>query len=509
VSALVPQSPVEEPLLAVDEIQGDILAGLGRRVEALIFFVSGQRSLCKKWLRGLVPRIATTAEVLATRPRGHGGRRAPHGVWINVSFSWQALLRLCADADRFTDPAFREGLARRANLLGDPVEESSEGHPQQWRVGGPGREADGVLLVAGDDRRAVRRAAAELEQSLWSTGGGRVLFIETGARLAGRGAGNEHFGFRDEVSQPGVRGLLPGIPPQPLTPRHSPNDLDHGKPGQILVWPGEFVFGYPGQDPRGTLRSPGPDLLSDACPPWARHGSFLVVRRLRQDVYAFHRFVRDSARRLGIPPARLAAQLIGRWPSGSSLVSAAEGGSAPAEEMLLDAFVYHGSDPQAGGDVLAADPAGIRCPISAHVRRMHPRDIRSREGNTFPNPSDTQTHRLLRRGIPYGQPSRSSPEVPVEDGVDRGLLFLCYQTSIEEQFEFVVRRWANEPNFPEPLSGHDPLIGQNPRSERRKRTFRVAAGDDGTLTTDLEWVVPTGGGYFFAPSITALRLLSS
>ena len=53
--------------------------------------------------------------------------------------------------------------------------------------------------------------------------------------------------------------------------------------------------------------------------------------------------------------------------------------------------------------------------------------------------SEVQTHRLLRRGIPYGEPSLSSPTAPVPDteDADRGLLFLAYQTSIENQFEFL------------------------------------------------------------------------
>jgi len=510
--------PVKEPLLAVDEIQGDVLAGLGKRFETLVFLASGRLSQFKRWLRDLVPQITTTAEVLAAKrvPRSRrpgNDRRVSPIVWINLAFSWQSLRRLAADHDLFTDRAFREGLARRSALLGDPQEDISEGSPRRWLVGGPGNEADAVLIVAGDDRRTVGRVVADLEHRLRNAGGGHVLFVETGARFSGRVAGNEHFGFRDEVSQPGVRGLVSAIPPKPLTPRYDASDPAHGKPGEILVWPGEFVFGYPGQNSQGSLCVPGPDPLHRSAPSWARHGSFLVVRRLRQNVYAFHRFVNESARRLAIPPALLAAQLIGRWTSGVSLVrSAADGGNQRPNERLLDSFVYQGSCEVVEGDrrrPLPADAAGTRCPVSAHIRRMHPRDIRSREGNTFPNPSDTQTHRLLRRGIPYGRSSRSTPEAPIEDCIDRGLLFLCYQTSIENQFEFVVRRWANEPNFPEPLSGHDPIIGQNSRSLCRQRTFRVASGGGCTLTTALEWVVPTGGGYFFSPSVGALWMLCS
>jgi deferrochelatase/peroxidase EfeB len=113
--------------------------------------------------------------------------------------------------------------------------------------------------------------------------------------------------------------------------------------------------------------------------------------------------------------------------------------------------------------------------------------------------------------------------------VDRGLQFLAYQTSIENQFEFVVKKMVNPPSFKEPLNkapdgtptnqggGHDPILGQNGnKDENRVRTFTVTIPDpdDPTnaakvkavqLTTDKEWVMPTGGGYFFTPSIEALE----
>ena len=81
-----------------------------------------------------------------------------------------------------------------------------------------------------------------------------------------------------------------------------------------------------------------------------------------------------------------------------------------------------------------ADADGLVCPLSAHIRIAYPRDDE-------PNESATQTHRLLRLGMPYGSVSRSTPDAPIDDDVDRGLQFLAYQTSILNQFEFVTKRF--------------------------------------------------------------------
>ena len=48
--------------------------------------------------------------------------------------------------------------------------------------------------------------------------------------------------FMDGISQPGIPGLT-----RPSRPGAAPGQ---GLPGQDLVWPGEFVLGYPGQDPQ-------------------------------------------------------------------------------------------------------------------------------------------------------------------------------------------------------------------------------------------------------------------
>jgi len=94
------------------------------------------------------------------------------------------------------------------------------------------------------------------------------------------------------------------------------------------------------------------------------------------------------------------------------------------------------------------------------------------------------------------------------DATDRGLLFLSYQASIGEQFEFLLQKWANDqanPNeglAPDPGYGIDPIIGQLASSP--KRYVIVGKTHQRVTLPALPWVLPTGGGYFFTPSRTAL-----
>ena len=77
--------------------------------------------------------------------------------------------------------------------------------------------------------------------------------------------------------------------------------------------------------------------------------------------------------------------------------------------------------------------------------------------------------------------------------------------SIEDQFEFLQRRWSNSGSQPN-LGGFDPIIGQNGRRGSRVRFIDVPT-PSGTVRIKIadEWVTPTGGGYFFAPSLSAIR----
>jgi Dyp-type peroxidase family len=305
-----------------------------------------------------------------------------------------------------------------------------------------------------------------------------------------------------------------------LTPRQNPDDKNQGKPGQDLLWPGEFVFGYPKQDAHKKVEEQGRDSLIGAdghraAPKWAKDGAYLVFRRLRQDVFEFHNFLHGHAGPLHLNPVTLGARLVGRWASGAPTMREPDQDNPVLGDCDCANNHFEFKDPSEATTEPAGegqctdatyaqspgDATGERCPFAGHIRKVYPRD------DTPPGESETQTHRLLRRGIPYGPSSRSTPEAPVEDDIDRGLLFMAYMTSITDQFEYVTKRFVNDPNFKATGAGVDAILGQVQHPDGgRQRTFNVRIhGADNPLTAHEDWVIPTGGGYYFAPSISAIK----
>lgn len=535
-----------EPILEVDEIQGNILAGFNKDHQTLLFLKITDAAACKQWLKTIIPFVATLEEVLAfnrlfKKIRGRRGQcLTVQATWVNIAFSYKGLSQLTSDAASFTDQPFKSGLATNASSLGDPLNATDEGNPANWVVGGTNNEADILLIVAGDDENDVHAEVARIEDSIYASrtatgtmthSGVEVIYKQHGATLPAPLTGHEHFGFLDGISQPGIRGRLSANPHDVLTPRQNPNNRDQGKPGQDLLWPGEFVFGYPGQNAQAPVPTPG--ATADAGVPWAKNGSFLVFRRLRQDVPVFNAFVQQTASTLTVDPDLFGAKLVGRWKSGAPILRAPQ---ADNQALGNDDCANNNYDFQAATqplpdtasgtldctDIVPAstppehfppspgDLTGQICPVAAHTRRAYPRDdVRSSVNSSYQAGSpfqlsepDTQTHRLLRRGAPFGKPIQEA----AADSGDRGLLFLAYQTSIERQFEFATKNWINSPDFKDPGAGHDPILGQNNQDSARARNFTFLAADGSSHLVGLphDFVIPTGGGYFFAPSIDAL-----
>jgi Dyp-type peroxidase family len=535
------QSRYEEPILATQDIQGNILGGFNKDHQMLIFLKITQVAAAKQWLRTIEPYIATAAEVIkfnqlfkSTRDRRYGQEGTVRATFINLAFTYEGLKKLTPEAEQFTDAAFKDGLHNRSASLGDPTDPNAPGHPSQWLIGGAHNVPDLVVIIGSDDQPRLNETVEWLEASLCM--GLEVMFKQRGKTLPGALTGHEHFGFKDGISQPGIRGRLPEAPHAFLTPREAKDettgkiDPDKGKPGQDVLHAGEFVFGYPTQisepdpDKEGLNITPGP--IATAGPTWATNGSYLVFRRLRQDVKGFQSFIKATATTLsttnpafaGITLEKLGAKFVGRWASGAPITNAPDRDN-PALAEDLD-FEFEAKNAQG----VAKDPIGLRCPFAGHIRKAYPRDT---ERDSGINESNTQTHRLLRRGIPFGKPYAGGCPVHPDrlldtvttwwenlvnnQPTDRGLLFLAYQTSIERQFEFVTNAWVNNPNFPDPESGHDPILGQSQDPSTRDRTVvlqTAKTANNATIKLPTDWVIPTGGGYFFSPSINGIKYLA-
>ena len=310
-----------------------------------------------------------------------------------------------------------------------------------------------------------------------------------------------------------MRGKL--LSGEPVSTRYiaanDPRSKEFAKPGQRLVWPGSFLFGYPREV--SSALQPGPVALPPL--PWMTNGSYLVFRRLAQDVSAFRAAVtrlEDHLRALGeaVPQDWVAARLVGRWPDGTPLHVSPTGPdqNVSGSPFRVNNFQFqaaqaatplvNGSTPTTTLPPVPADIMGYNLPRMSHIRQVNPRDGRSEIGAEH-HPSKL----MLRRGITFG------PEIEEEDAEQRGLLFLSYQTSIVEQFKFIQNSWANATARPV-ADGLDPIIGQDGTAQdRRWLRFFSPSRWQRTCPFDGRWVIATGGEYFFAPSLRGLRTLTA
>jgi Dyp-type peroxidase family len=501
------------PILDLDDIQGNIFGGFNKDWQSNLFLKFTSAAAGCAWVKEVADRVADSSSSNVIEFNNEFKRLKKQGVakpekliqaiWVNIAFSFQGLKTLgvsAADLALFPD-AFKQGMAARAAETGDALNPNSE--PAKWipPFKAP-HDLHAVLLVAADHPGQLHKTVDAITSTAAFKAGVVILLNQPGKTRADL-PGHEHFGFKDGISQPGVRGVDP-----PDDPIGNPNQ---GHPGQDLLWPGEFVLGYNTQIPKlgADKVSPNPSAgpVSTSGPSWTKNGSYLVFRRLHQDVPAFEDNVKTLAHTLGWTQDLTGAKLVGRYKSGCP-IEQTEFHPLPYTPPSIDPASPSGNPILATSNTLnnhfeyGDDPQGAICPMSAHIRKAYPRDEPTPAGAAN-SESDTQTHRLLRRGIPYGDPF--TPHDPASKNVDRGLLFLAYQNDIEHHFEFVQKAWVNDPKFPPnpggPLPGDpglDPIMSQTP---------------DGKMLVDpakppidvKHFVTTTGGEYFFAPSISKLQ----
>ncbi|HZQ99617.1 MAG TPA: Dyp-type peroxidase [Chloroflexota bacterium] len=471
-------APAVTARLELGDIQGLVARGYADLVAARYLLLAvDDPTACRRWLASLVDRLTDAA----TRP----DRTA-----LNLAFTSAGLatIGLPEGALAQFSHEFVTGMtdANRQRILGD-TEESA---PERWSWGGPGTPAvHAVLMLFAVDDAALSALCAVEEAALAAAGVSVVRRLDT-TNLDGV----EHFGFRDGISQPIVEGL---------------SKTGSAPPGTV-VRAGEFVLGYPNEyglltdrpllepaaDPGGLLpRDAGGSGQRDL----GRNGSYLVFRQLAQDVRGFWQFLDGVAQRSGggaQARTALAAKMVGRWPSGASLVLAPEADDPALAER--NDFAYH-----------AEDELGYACPLGAHVRRANPRDSLDPSPGTEKSLAINRRHRILRRGREYGPalPQEQALEPAPPDDPERGIYFICLNANLARQFEFVQHTWVNNHKFAGLYDDADPLVG--PRCPHGA-TFTMPAHPVRRRITGLPRFVTTrGGAYFFLPGIRAVRYLAS
>ncbi|MBW4602852.1 MAG: Dyp-type peroxidase [Calothrix sp. FI2-JRJ7] len=485
-------------------IQGNILTGFNKDFQSFLFLTFTDTEEARRWLTDIIPEVATVEEVQAFKnlfklvnKRRRGELGTVSSTWMNVAFThsgFEALGVSGLDLDSFPE-AFKAGMKARAAEIGDV----GASDPEHWIAELGSKEIHALLIFASDSPIELRKYIMRHTTILESYQSIKIAFAQDGMDRADQ-PGHEHFGFRDGISQPGIRNFT--------TPQN-PDNQDQGIPGQDLLHAGEFVLGYPTQIPQAKPDHDGPNSdpgeNSQSGPTWTVDGSYLVLRRLRQDVPAFKRFVEHMAAKLGISKDLMGAKMVGRYASGAPL---------ERTEKQPSYFTPPQHDPGLGDKSLlkddninnfefGEDEEGKIVPRAAHIRKTYPRD---QGGND--RESDTQTHRMLRRGIPFGSSYRPELANFYPNTEDRGLLFLAYQSDIERQFEFVQKLWVNNVNFPQPGDGEDPIMAQSPEGSFKLPLPGKGGGCPVHSLSIKHFVTTTGGEYFFQPSIEALQHLT-
>jgi Dyp-type peroxidase family len=377
--------------------------------------------------------------------------------WLTVAVTYEGLRALGvpqASLDSFP-PEFKEGMAARAELLGD----TGENAPEHWEQPLGSGDVHIALSALAPDAARLEVILAEIERADRDLDGVTEIWRQECYSLPTE---REAFGFKDGISHPAIEG----------------SGIAGSNPKEQPFKAGEFILGYVNE--MGDLPPmPAPDVLG-------RNGTYVVFRKLRQHVAAFRQYLRATATSPE-DEELLAAKFVGRWRSGAPLSL-----SPDRDDPAL------GADASRNNDFLYQedDPRGLKCPIGSHIRRMNPRDAVVT--------GEVRLHRMIRRGTNYGP---HLPEGVLEDdGADRGLCFVFVGASLTRQFEFVQTQWVNDGRFIAAPAEKDPLVGNNDG----RCPFTVPSRPIRRRLQGLPRFVTTRGGeYCFAPSLSALRWIAS
>ncbi|RAM51523.1 MAG: hypothetical protein C6Y22_10675 [Hapalosiphonaceae cyanobacterium JJU2] len=493
----------------LEDLQGNILKSHGREESVHIFltFPDPKREPQKTVaLRKLIAQLATqdikSAKKQLDDADAWRNNKIDGGVFVHFSLSSSGYEKLGfldsnqpkganlqkrreANPEQLNDDyaqVFQLGMKRRQYALLDP-------RFSDWETAYQ-RDIDALIIIAADKLTDVKNKESEITDKL--RGIATVATVERGTIIRRKFDNQnedpvvEHFGFTDGIGNP----------------LFLKQDLEREKgetAKRLFSAPLNLVL-VP--DPLGTRN--------------VSFGSFLIFRKLEQNVQGFKKAELELSQELGVARKLTGAMAVGRFEDGTPLVLQGNDGS-----KNLNDFDY------------SRDPVGLKCPFQAHLRTTNPRLESVRAGGPFAQSEQQELgHRIARRGVTYGGPLSDFSNLDQLPTGGVGLLFMCYQSDIWEQFEFIQRFWSNNPVFLEPAmsqsrnvqnnnydrTGLDAVSGQSLPGQRDPVVQEEAQPpknwlkqrDQPTTKADVKFanfVKLKGGEYFFSPSISFLKNL--
>ncbi|HKS24593.1 MAG TPA: hypothetical protein VJZ76_17460 [Thermoanaerobaculia bacterium] len=449
--------PGPEP--ARSKLQGLIVRGYTHPHSTHMLFRFPGRAAAAAFVKALLPRLQSGADWGAAKP----------ALMLNIGLTFAGVkiaTALGSDLNRFP-MVFQKGPTSKWSQ--QTLYDLGDSAPENWwaKNFAPG-ELHCIVHAYALDETAEKEIVAFIADAATSAGVEELFGTADKSRFTQAQFKDDliQFGYRDGISNPSLQWPTSGKP-------FDAGTLDN------------FVLGYPACTPF----SPGP-AGDNAAARFAKDGCYNAFRVISQDVAGFETFLDEAAKgvvtTLGMPAAEarewIAAKIMGRWRNGSPLVLSPD---APDDATRdVKAFVY------------ADDKAGLRCPISAHIRVSNPRDQSVFPAN-FPAP------RLIRRGMPYGPPG-------LEPGADRGLigLFLC--GALDRQFE-TVYAWMNQNTFSDVFSPkfntQDAVVGA--RARVGVDTQFVAQTAKGEIRCTMpQFLTTRGTAYCLMPSIASIEAIA-
>jgi len=508
------------------DIQGNIVKAYGRYgfpVARYVFYRINDPTKGRKFVEKVTPLVTTSV------PWEEDSPKLPP-VAVNIAFTYQGLKHLDIPDDTlhgFPDE-FAMGMKARRDIIGD----TGPNHFKFWDKIWNDREdefSQNVHLLIGINAKEEGPLEAAYRQIcgiLAATGGVTQLNGHRGANgaedlpyqsaVAGD-SDREHFGYADGISTSYFEGCREN--PRYVVGGGKPTGLD---PATAAGWAplaaGEFVLGH--ADESGAYpEAPGPPLFS-------RNGTYMVYRKLHQNVATFRTFVETEGNKFGGVEA-FAAKLSGRWRNGAPLATFPTEQGANEFVLELDTLLDKSRQGQASDAEKSRlaelrlkltaydysnDTDGAKCPFGAHTRRTNPRSaLQFGENKPFDTPGAlSNRRRILRRGLPYGE----SPE-NTTDADEHGVIMMIVNADLSRQFEFVQEQWINYGNDFRLSNDQDALLGNNGFNENGRGKGRMMIEGDAVaqkppyFCSGIPTMVETrGGDYFFVPSMTCLRMIA-